>query len=238
MKQLDILYLYPNEMNTYGDRGNMLTLVKRAEWHGYKPIVHYQHPGAIVPERVDIVLGGGGQDSVQEGIQRDIMRLKPFLFDLADKNVPMLVVCGTYQIFGRRYITKDGQEMPGISIFDLETIAGQERAIGNVLVESEAFGQLVGFENHSGLTYLAAGQTPLGKVVRGRGNNGKDGTEGAVTNSAIGTYLHGPVLPNNPAFADHLLKLAIEHRYGSFEPQPISDTYEKLVRANALKRSY
>lgn len=238
MKRLDIVYLYPNEMNTYGDRGNVLALKRRAEWHGYIPVLHFQRLGDDLPTKVDIIVGGGGQDSAQEDIQRDVQRLKPALHRLAAEGTPMLMVCGTYQLFGHRYTTQEGEEISGIGIFDVETVAGSERAIGNVLATSDTFDMLVGFENHSGRTYLHSGQAPLAEVVRGQGNNGEDGTEGAITNNVIGTYLHGPVLPNNPKLADHLLRLAAEKRFGVFEMQPLPDTYAIMARSNAEKRNY
>jgi CobQ-like glutamine amidotransferase family enzyme len=238
VKELSIVHLYPNEMNTYGDRGNLLTLVRRAEWHGYKPVIHYHHIGQQLPEAVDVVLGGGGQDSAQGVIQDDVQHLSGKLHKLADKGVPMLMVCGCYQMFGRRFVTQESLEIRGIGIFDLETIAGERRMMGNVMVNAGEFGTLYGFENHSGLTYLGKDQPALGKVLRGMGNNGKDGSEGARMHNVFGTYLHGPVLPNNPAFADQLLRMAATNRYGTFAPATISDDYAAVANKLAAKRAY
>src|SRR6185369_8268913 len=154
MNKLHIVHIYPNEMNTYGDRGNLLTLKRRAEWHGLEPVIHYYHVGDALPKQVDIMLGGGGQDSAQGAIQDDVLRIGDELHTLVNADVPMLMVCGTYQLFGNRFVTNDGQEIKGIGVFDVETIAGMKRLIGNTAVETEDFSTLYGFENHSGRTYL------------------------------------------------------------------------------------
>ena len=238
MTKIHIVHLYPNEMNTYGDRGNLLTLIKRAEWHGLEPIVHYYHAGDAFPADADVVLGGGGQDSAQGDIQADILRIGDRLHTLVNKGVPMLMVCGTYQLFGNRFITHDDQVITGIGVFDVETVGGPKRLIGNVAVETADFGTLYGFENHSGKTTLHGSQQPLGHITRGNGNNGDDKTEGARSKNAIGTYLHGPILPNNPALADRLLILALEHKGLSVSLEPIDDTLAEQSRQNASIRKY
>jgi CobQ-like glutamine amidotransferase family enzyme len=238
VKELHIVHLYPDEMNTYGDRGNLLTLVKRSTWHGYKPVVHYQHIGQKLPEVVDIMLGGGGQDSAQGVIQDDLQRLSPGLHALAGKGTPMLMVCGCYQLFGHTFVTHDDQTIRGIGIFNVNTRGGQERMMGNVIIETEACGTLTGFENHSGLTELLDDQQPLGRIVQGKGNNGQDGTEGARTNNVFGTYMHGPLLPANSVFADLLISLAATERYGTFISGTIDDTLAHRVHTNALRRPY
>lgn len=237
MRPVNILHLYPNEMNTYGDHGNVLTLMRRLEWHGLEPKVDYHHPGGSMPKQVDIVLGGGGQDSAQADVQTDILKISDQLHRLADADVPMLMVCGTYQLFGHRYVTHSGQEVKGISIFDAETVGGAKRMIGNVMIDSD-WGLLFGFENHSGQTTLGSGQEPFGRILRGNGNNGRDKTEGARVKNVFGTYLHGPFLPNNPIFCDYLIKLAAENRYSSFTPRKIDDSYAELTRTDARKRPY
>ena len=237
MKELHILHLYPNELNTYGDHGNALTLRRRIESQGYKPVVSHHHPGSVLPEQVDIVIGGGGQDSAQADVQTDILKIGDSLHKLAAAGAPMLLICGTYQLFGHRYITHTGEEVKGIGIFDAQTTGSNKRMIGNVMVKSE-FGILFGFENHSGQTFLGKGQAPLGKVLRGGGNNGKDKTEGAKTSNAFGTYLHGPFLPNNPHFADELIRIAAINRYGEFIHKSIDDSFSLLARAAARRRSY
>jgi len=213
-------------------------LQRRAEWHGLEPVIHYYHAGDVFPKDVDIVLGGGGQDSAQSDIQDDILRIGDRLHALVNKGVPMLMVCGTYQLFGKRFITHDGQEIQGIGIFDVETIGGSKRLIGNIAIETADFGTLYGFENHSGRTVLGATQTPLGAVIRGNGNNGDDQTEGARTHNAIGTYMHGPVLPNNPALADGLLSLALQRQSLDSKRKFPDDDLVEQVRRSALARKY
>lgn len=236
-KKLHILHLYPNEMNIYGDRGNLLTLAKRIEWHGFEPVVHYHHAKQPLPAQIDIVLGGGGQDSAQGDIQDDVLRIGDQLHKLADAGVPMIMICGMYQLFCHRFITHDKKEIKGIGIFDAETVASFKRMVGNLKVSSD-FGILYGFENHSGRTFLAKGQKPLGRVLRGNGNNGRDKTEGARTNNVFGAYLHGPMLPNNPQFADALIQMAATNVFGKFKPKEVNNDLAELARAAAVKRKY
>lgn len=238
MSKIHILHIYPDEMNTYGDRGNLLCLQRRAEWHGHEPVIHYYRVGDSLPRNVDIVLGGGGQDSAQDDIQTDILRIGDELHKLVENNIPMLLVCGTYQLFGKRFVTNDGHEIKGINVFDVETFAGPKRLVGNSAVETTDFGTLYGFENHSGRTILGSDQQYLGKVTRGKGNNGQDGTEGARTNNAIGTYLHGPLLPGNPALADGLLRLALQCKSADASFSNIDDSLVTKMRQNAVNRKY
>jgi lipid II isoglutaminyl synthase (glutamine-hydrolysing) len=237
VKELHLLHLYPNELNTYGDHGNALVLKHRMQRHGFEPIVHHHHPASKLPAQIDMVIGGGGQDSAQTDVQADILKIGNGLYKLAEVGVPMILICGTYQLFGRRYLTYDGAEVKGIGIFDAETLGGEKRMIGNVMIDSQ-FGTLFGFENHSGQTFLGERQQPLGRVVRGSGNNGKDKTEGARTSNVLGTYMHGPFLPNNPAFCDELIKIAAQNRYGEFTPQTIDDSLAELTRSKARRRPY
>ncbi|HET9850643.1 MAG TPA: glutamine amidotransferase [Candidatus Saccharimonadales bacterium] len=237
MTKLNILHLYPNELNTYGDHGNALTLVRRISWHGLEPVVHHHHPGAKLPAKIDLVIGGGGQDSAQADVQADILKIGGRLHKMADTGTPMLLICGTYQLFGHRYVTSEGQEVKGIGIFDAETYGAKKRMIGNVMVDSH-FGRLFGFENHSGQTFLGAGQAPLGRVLRGGGNNGKDKTEGARTVNVFGTYMHGPVLPNNPLFCDELIKIAALKRFGHFSLKSVDDSLAQVARDSARHRKY
>jgi len=238
MTKFHIVHLYPNEMNTYGDRGNLLTLQRRAEWRGLEVTVHYCQLGDRLPTDVDIILGGGGQDSAQSDIQADILRLGDRLHQLVAAEVSMLMVCGTYQLFGNRFLTQSGEEIKGIGIFDVETVGGPQRLIGNAAVKTAEFGTLYGFENHSGRTYLAPDQAPLGRLQRGKGNNGDDGSEGARTHNAIGTYLHGPLLPTNPALADGLIRLALARRGLDATLTPLDDALAERARALAGNRKY
>jgi Predicted glutamine amidotransferase len=235
MKILTIMNLYPNEMNIYGDHGNLLTLQKRAEWHGIKTEVICHEPGKKFDTDVDIVIGGGGQDSGQDKIQADLLKNADNLHKLSNDQTPMLVICGLYQLFGHYFETHDGRHIDGIGIFDAWTKAGPTRLIGNTIVENE-FGETVGYENHSGLTYLNKNQKLFGKVTKGAGNNGVDGTEGARTNNAIGSYLHGPLLPKNPKIADELIRLAMIKKYSSFEPVKIDDSIANTARNISANR--
>jgi len=237
VNQLHILHLYPNELNTYGDHGNALTLKKRIVWQGLEPVFHYHHPGGKLPPRTDIVIGGGGQDSAQADVQSDILRIGTDMHKLAEAGAPMVLICGTYQLFGHRFVTNAGKEVKGIGVFDLETIGGPKRMIGNIMVKSE-FGILFGFENHSGQTFLGKNQAALGKVKRGNGNNGKDKTEGARVRNAFGTYMHGPFLPNNPQFCDEIIKLAATNKFGGFHPKQLDDTLSLATRSAARRRPY
>ena len=235
-KSLTILQLYPRDMNIYGDWGNALTLKRRAEWHGYDVELAEYNPGDSFPANVDIIVGGGGQDSGQAKIKDDLPRIAPQLHELAEAGVPMLVICGLYQLFGRFFKTKDGVVIPGIGIFDSETHGGPERLIGNIVTDSDEFGQIVGYENHSGLTYLSGDTQPLARVIRGAGNNGQDEFEGARVHNVIGSYLHGSLLPKNPRLADWLLATATSRKYGEFEPSVIDDSFTEKAREVAVKR--
>ncbi len=223
-------------MNIYGDHGNVLVLKKRLMWHGYEPQIIEYNPGDVFPDDVDIILGGGGQDSGQDMIQLDLIKIGQHIKRLAENNVPMLVICGMYQLFGKFFKTQDGTIIRGIGLFDSETIAGSDRMIGNITVQSEQFGDIVGYENHSGQTYLGVGATPLGQVTKGSGNNGQDGTEGAIYKNVIGSYLHGSLLPKNPKIADWIIERAATNRYGSFTPLKIDDSVALLARQHAIKR--
>lgn len=233
---LHLLHLYPRDMNIYGDMGNLLTLKRRAEWHGYEVKVINYNPGDAFPKRVDLVVGGGGQDSGQDTIQQDLLSIGPLLHQLADSNVPMLMICGLYQLFGKFFKTQDGHVIEGISIFNAETHAGSERIIGNIIIDSPEFGQVIGYENHSGQTFLGEGVTPLGQVIRGGGNNGKDGFEGARYKNIIGSYLHGSLLPKNPDVADFLIEQAALNVYGDFTPTVIDESFADEARKVAAKR--
>lgn len=234
-KTLRILQLYPNEMNIYGDRGNVLTLMRRAEWHGFTPEIVYYNPGEVFPHDVDIIVGGGGQDSGQDKVQDDLLRISDDLRQLADDGVPMIMVCGLYQLFGKSFKTSDGHTIPGIGIFDAETVAGPTRMIGNINLET-VFGEIIGYENHSGRTYLGKNVKPFGRVKKGDGNNGQDNHEGAVYKNVYGTYLHGSLLPKNPVFADELIRLAAIRKYGEFTPAKIDDTLAEEARKVAASR--
>jgi CobQ-like glutamine amidotransferase family enzyme len=236
MSRLTIAHLYPGEMNIYGDMGNVIALTRRLEWRGFEVVVLPVEPAITVDwSAVDIVFGGGGQDSGQLRIGGDLVKRGDALREAAADGMPMLLVCGLYQLFGHSFVTESGAEIPGIGVFDATTRASSVRMIGNVVLESE-LGPLVGFENHSGQTALAKGQTPLGRVVKGYGNNERSRYEGAITNEAIGTYLHGPVLPKNPALADGLILAALKRRGLSQQLEPLDDQLERQAAVTASKR--
>lgn len=213
MTTITIIQLYPKDMNLYGDWGNTLTLKKRLEWRGFGVEIIDHNPGDTTDFSTgDIFVGGGGQDAGQLAIQDDLLSRGEELKTLANDGVPMLLICGMYQLFGRQFVTNDGSIIRGIGVLPVETTAGKERLIGNITLESERFGTIVGYENHSGQTFLDDTVQPLGKVVRGAGNNTTDGTEGVQFNNVIATYLHGSLLPKNPTIADFLIAKALERR--------------------------
>ncbi|MFZ2560249.1 MAG: hypothetical protein WAW91_01295 [Candidatus Nanoperiomorbaceae bacterium] len=255
-KIINIVQLYPSEMNIYGDNGNVLVLQKRAELYGFAPHVQHLEPGdsAAKLRAADLIIGGGGQDSGQAKVTADLQKNAAVIREVVASGVPAIVICGLYQLFGNRFVTNDGAEMAGVGVFDAETIAQPRRLIGNIVIDS-GFGQLIGFENHSGLTYLMDGQASFGAVVSGSGNNGQDGdprfvrtarrgrirernvggSEGARSVNCFGSYLHGPILPKNPSLADELLRLAVVRKYGEQKLQPLNeDAGVELARLDAL----
>lgn len=234
--KLTILQLYSKDMNIYGDWGNVLTVMRRAQWHGYEPLLLEYNPGDTFPQGVDIVIGGGGQDAGQDKIQADLLGIAPQLRSLSEGGTPMLVICGLYQMFGNFFRTKDGHEIKGIGVFNLETHGGIERMIGNIVTNSPQFGEIIGYENHSGQTFLGAGVEPLGKLIKGAGNNGQDEYEGARVHNVLGSYMHGSLLPKNPAIADWLIETAAMNRYGEFTPTVIEDRFAREARKIALTR--
>lgn len=235
-KVVRLLQLYPKEMNIYGDWGNALTLQRRLEWRGYDVELLEHHPGKAFPKDVDLIVGGGGQDSGQEKIQDDLLKIGDKLHTLADDGIPMLMICGLYQLFGRFFKTQEGHTIPGIEIFKAETHGGPTRLIGNIVTQSDTFGEIIGYENHSGLTYLDSDQEALGTVIKGAGNSGEDKTEGALYRNVIGTYLHGSLLPKNPAIADYLIQKSLEKRYGLVSLSPLDSYLDEKARDSAKNR--
>jgi lipid II isoglutaminyl synthase (glutamine-hydrolysing) len=233
--ELTLAHLYPAEMNIYGDRGNVMVLRQRASWRGIPLRVVEVGPGdPFDPTAVDLIFGGGGQDAGQIVVAGDLQERRRGLLEAGEAGVVMLSICGTYQLLGRRFVTADRDELPGIGLFALETTGGEGRLIGNVVIDSP-FGRLVGFENHGGRTRLDPGQEPLGRVVRGHGNNGETGDEGAQRHNCFGTYLHGPILPKNPALADELLRRALR-RHDVDDLEPLDDRLELAAAETASHR--
>lgn len=235
-RTITVVQLYSHDMNIYGDWGNVLTIMRRLEWHGYTPRLIEYNPGDMFPDSADIIIGGGGQDAGQDKIQADLLTIGNKLHSLANAEVPMLVICGLYQMFGKFFKTQDGHIIEGIDLLDIETHAGPERLIGNIVTRSHIFGELIGYENHSGQTFLGKNAQPLGRVIKGAGNNGQDDSEGARYKNVIGSYMHGSVLPKNPALADYLIEKAVVQKYGEFAPTVIDDRFAEQARAVALKR--
>jgi len=233
---IHILQLYPQDMNIYGDHGNVLVLKRRLEWYGYDPIITEYNVGDPFPETVDIVVGGGGQDSGQEKIHKDLLKIAPKLRQLAENSTPMLLVCGLYQLFGNFFQTSKNTRLEGIGILDIETHGTNERLIGNIVTITESFGEIIGYENHSGQTTLGENAQPFATVIKGAGNNSQDGHEGARYKNVIGTYLHGSILPKNPRLADFFIEVAVRQRYGDFSPNVIDDLFTELARNVARER--
>jgi CobQ-like glutamine amidotransferase family enzyme len=226
-------------MNIYGDRGNVIALQYRCRQRGIDlEIVDVSIGDPFDPEEFDLVHIGGGQDREQRRIAEDLVDRGPALRAAVEAGLPVLAVCGGFQLFGHRYVDHQGGVIPGIGVFDLETRhpgPRADRCIGDVVLATE-FGEVVGFENHGGRTYLAPGQEPFGRVVRGHGNNAADGGEGARRRNAIGTYLHGSLLPKNPRLADELILAALRRRYGpDQELPPLDDSAESRAHALAAR---
>jgi CobQ-like glutamine amidotransferase family enzyme len=236
-KPLRIAHLYADEMNIYGDRGNILTLQKRAEWRGIPVEVAAVGRGSAPDlDGFDLLFWGGGQDRDQRLVFEDLSAHKADGIRAAvHRGAVVLAVCGGYQLLGEYYVTADGQKLPGLGLLDLHTIPGPRRNIGNVLVDAGGLGitpsTLVGFENHSGKTYLGSGLRPLGRVLRGTGNNGEDGTEGVAAGNVFGTYLHGSLLPKNPQLADLLLARALRRKL-----EPMDDSVARTAHDQVAGR--
>jgi CobQ-like glutamine amidotransferase family enzyme len=224
-------------MSIYADRGNLIALRARCRAYGIDCEVTEVSIGDELPEDADLVLIGGGQDQEQRRIAADLASKGVRLRDWAEDDVAMLTVCGGFQLFGHSYRTAEGEELPGVGIFDVTTVApspGAPRCIGDMLAQTADLGEVVGFENHGGRTYLGPGAEPFARVRYGYGNNGDDGTEGAVYREAIGTYLHGSLLPKNPAVTDRLILAALRHRYGAdVTLEPLPDAYAQRAHEAA-----
>ncbi len=237
--ELRLLALYPEEMNIYADRGNIIFLRRRCEWRGIGFSYAAAGPGeGFDPSAHDLIYIGGGQDRDQVLVAEDMLRSKRDAIAAAvEDGAALLAVCGGYQLLGNSYQLGE-RAIPGLGIADLETVREQgPRLIGNVSIEADlASGPrvLAGFENHGGRTYLGSGAQPLGRVLHGHGNNGADGLEGVRRLNMIGTYLHGPLLPKNAGLADLLISLALERRSGSApELQALDDAFETAAHEGA-----
>ena len=231
---MKLIHLYPREMNIYGDTGNVIVLARRLKWRGLPVEITAVSVGDPLPHDADILLGGGGQDAAQGEIGADFASRGAELRAMADDGLVMLTICGTYQMLGHEFVTQEGKRIAGVGVLDVATFGQAERLIGNNYVDTDDAGRLVGYENHSGLTDLGPGVRPLGSTQLGRGNNGRDQTEGAVRDNVIGTYLHGPVLAKSPQFADDLLRRALPRRGMDTDLEPLDDSLaEQAARVAA-----
>jgi lipid II isoglutaminyl synthase (glutamine-hydrolysing) len=242
-RKIVVGHLYPDYLNIYADRGNMAVLERRAAWRGigfdYRAIGLGEEAN---PDEHDLYYVGGGQDREQALVAPDLATKGESLREAVAGGAAFLAVCGGYQLLGRFYRDRSGAELPGIGLLPHHTVAGERRMIGDVLLECELEPghrrPLAGFENHAGRTYLDEGADPLGRVVAGFGNNGEDGFEGCRVAGALGTYLHGPLLPRNPWLADWLLARALARRLG--EPprlEPLADDLEADAQAVSAARA-
>jgi len=238
--KISIAHLYPELLNLYGDRGNVITLIKRCEWRGIKVEFEDINAGDRITEH-DLYFIGGGQDKQQIEVAEELYSQKDNLTEQRDNGAVFLGICGGYQLMGHYYQPFEAERLNGISLMDAYTVAGKKRFIGNVTALTDFLSPktLVGFENHSGLTYLLGETKPLGIVSTGNGNNGEDKTEGARFMNVFGTYLHGSLLPKNPHFADYLLELALEKRYGEkIELTKLDDSIELQTHSSLVNKAY
>lgn len=238
--KLIIGHMYPDLLNLYGDRGNIITLKKRCEWRG----IDAEIKSITIDTNtdftdIDILFLGGGSDREQKIVSDDLtLKRAKNLKSAIEDGLTLLSICGGYQLLGKYYLSSDGNKLPGIGALDIYTVAGNKRMIDNIIIESTIDGKtfkMVGFENHSGKTFLQ-NVKPLGRVIYGNGNNGEDGMEGAVYKNTFGTYLHGPVLPKNPEFTDMLIKKALDRKYGKNQLEPLDDSFEHLTQNAIIKK--
>ena len=234
--KITIGHLYPDLLNLYGDRGNIQCMKKRCEWRGIEAEVQeFQITDTIDFGKLDIVLLGGGSDREQMLVCEKLKTIQKDFKDYVEDNGVVIAVCGGYQLLGHYYDTDDGR-IEGLSLVDLYTEQGSPRLISNIVIQNDSFGYpIVGFENHGGRTFIGENK-PLGKVLFGCGNNGKDGAEGILYKNVVGTYLHGPLLPKNPHVCDYLIKNALEKKYGVSDLEPLDDTQEMEANRYIVER--
>ncbi|WP_207907630.1 type 1 glutamine amidotransferase [Effusibacillus lacus] len=238
--KLKIGYLYSDLLEVYSDRGNVTVLQKRAEWRGIEVEVDRITIGDNADlTDYDLLFSGGGEDREQLLVAEDLLRKRESLFKAVESGTVILTICGSYQLLGHYFETIGGNRIEGVGLLDLYTIGGKKRLVGNAVGKLDFLGSdltLVGYENHSGRTYLGPGVTPLAQVVAGFGNNGEDGQEGVAQGNVFGTYLHGPLLSKNPVFADHLLTMALARRTENPRLQPLDDSWELRAHDYVVKQ--
>ena len=230
--KLKIAHLYQDLLNLYGDSGNILCLEKRMKWRGIDCRIYRLDSAKLLRDNdYDIVFIGGGQDFEQSLILKDLGSGADVLIrNEIENGTVLLAICGGFQLLGRYYETYKGERMNFTGILDFYTVGGEKRLIGNYAFKTADKMKIIGFENHSGRTYLCNNLKPLGKVIKGCGNNGKDKTEGVRYKNTFGTYCHGPLLPKNPGFADMLIGKALVKKYGKAELAPLDNSIELLAR--------
>ncbi len=237
-RQINIYHLYPSHLNLYGDRGNMLALSRRAWWRDIELQIIPIEPGDQINfDRCDLLFMGGGQDSDQLLVAADLKKRQVEMRQAVEAGMPVFAVCGSYQLLGNYYTAAAGEKIGGLEILDLYTEAGNKRLIGNAVISCQLWQPartLVGFENHAGKTYLGPGLQPLGTVLNGFGNNGRDKKEGAVYKNVIGTYLHGSLLPKNPWLTDYLLAKALKYRDQDSSLSKLDDSTETEAHQAAI----
>lgn len=236
---LKVCHLYPDLLNLYGDRGNIIAFVQRCRWRGIQVEVIETNKGEDVNfSGMDFLFLGGGSDREQNIMAADLLLRREGLQQAIEKGLVVLAICGGYQMLGQYYLTHQGEKIPGLGILDLHTRAGNKRLIGNVAISAEIGGEtvkIVGFENHSGQTFIN-GLQPLGKVLAGFGNNGQDGLEGARYKNVFCSYLHGPLLPKNHKLTDHLIALALKRKALEYSLSGLDNELEEAAVEVMLKR--
>lgn len=235
MLELVIHHFYPDLLNTYGDIGNIFSIKNRCELRGISVYINNVYINDVPNlNKGDIVFIGGGQDFEQSLVSKDLLNKKDVLKDFIEDNGVTLCVCGGYQLLGKNYITPKGEILEGLSILNIETRSSDTRNIGNIVIKNHEFGETyVGFENHSGKTYIND-HTPLGTCIVGHGNNGEDKTEGVIYKNLIGTYMHGPLLPKNPEITDRLILNSLKQKYENIDSLEEIDSTLELNCKNAL----
>ena len=237
--KLKIAHLYPDLLNLYGDSGNILCLEKRMKWRGIDCNIYRLNSAKMLRDNdYDIIFIGGGQDFEQSLILKDLgSGADAFIQNEIEKGTVLLAICGGFQLLGQYYETHKGERMQFIGALDFYTVGGEKRLIGNYAFKTADKMKIIGFENHSGRTYLCGNVKPFGKIIKGCGNNGKDKTEGVRYKNTFGTYCHGPILPKNPGFADLLIEKALINKYGQAQLIPLDNSIEMLAR-NQVKSLY
>ncbi len=237
--ELKICHLYPDVMNLSCDRGNLICMEKRLQWRGIDArIIPVCMGEELDANSFDLIFLGSGQPFAQPLLLEDLRKNKAAALETAvAEGMPVLAIDGGFELLGKSYETADGEKLEGLGILDLYTQCRQKRLVGDhIYFCDELDTQIVGFENHAGRTYLGSGVRPLGKVLKGFGNNGEDGTEGARYNNVFGTYSHGSLLPKNPILCDHILQTALTRKYGTAELAPLDDTLEQTAHAYMTHR--